>query len=72
MYIYNEESNTWVSIRKTEEYKKRKKIVRDGWFIATAVMLFLPLALQLSIALFATFLSFSFLDEGHYSNIRRH
>jgi len=66
MLIYDEKKNNWISLRQTAEYKKRKKIVKDAWIFVGLFLLILPLAAQLSIALFCTFVSFSFLDEGAY------
>lgn len=50
--------------RFTENYQKKRRVVRSLWFSAALMMLAFPFAhLVVVIALFTTFISFSILDE---------
>ena len=66
MHIYDRNQNRWVSFRNTALYRQKRKIVRDAWIIVGLVMCTLPLAGVCIMALLATFLAFSFLDESPY------
>lgn len=67
MYIYDEPSNTWIPLRRTAQYRRKRKIVRDGWLVAGIAMVPLAPAATLAVALFCTFLSLAFLDESRYN-----
>lgn len=66
MYIFDSKNNRWMSLRETAQYRQKKKYVRDAWIVVAIMMLGLPLAGALCLALLATFLSFSALDESVY------
>lgn len=66
MYVYDEQQNKWVLLRTTAQYKKKKKIVRDLWLMMGLLMVPLPVAFTLALALLTTFLSFVVLDESLY------
>ncbi len=68
MRIYDEKANYWIKISETPQYKVRKKKLRDAWIFLTLTMLLMPLALQVSLALLATFVSFFYLDEVPYDS----
>lgn len=73
MYVYHEPSNSWIPLRRTAEYRRKRRIVRDGWIVAGLVMMPLSPAASLAVALFCTFLSLAFLDESRYSfDLDRH
>ena len=66
MYLYDEKRNDWIAHRRTGEYQRRRRRVRDAWIVVGVAMLYLPLGAQIILGLFATFLSFAFLDEAPY------
>ncbi len=66
MYIYDEKNNTWVALRSTPEYKKKRKIARDYWLVALLAMTLLPLGVIIFLLFLMTFLTFTFLDESIY------
>ena len=68
MYIYDEIQNKWIPLRSTNQYKKKKKIVRDLWIVMGILMTASPLALTMVLALLTTFLSFVVLDESFYQH----
>ncbi len=72
MYIYDEQNNQWIRLRDTAPYQRRKRQVRDGWIILGLVLIVLPLAAQVGLALLATLLSFSYLDEVPYAEFQQH
>jgi len=64
-------SEKWLPIRETAEYKARRKILRDCWIVVAFFMLLVPVPYAFIIALTATFLSFMFLDEVEYAFLRQ-
>lgn len=66
MYVYDEKNNVWIPLRKTRAYRLKRRKVRDHWIVAGVVMWFLPLGAVISLALFMTFLTLTFLDESVY------
>lgn len=54
------------------EFVQRKRQIRDGWIIASLIMLALPLGGKLVLALFYTFMAFAYLDEKPYEHERKH
>ncbi len=66
MYIYDQRANKWIRLRATPEYRRRKRMIRDVWIVVGIPMIFMPAGIVLAVALLATFLSFSFLDETPY------
>ncbi|MDH5229358.1 MAG: hypothetical protein OEZ58_02895 [Gammaproteobacteria bacterium] len=67
MKVFDQNTQQWVSLRKTREYQLKKKIVRDLWLYASPIMLLLAFNWLLVFVLFLTFISFSILDESVYS-----
>jgi len=49
--------------RYTRKYQKKKRIVRDIWIVNGFIMLCVPPNIVIALALAATFLSFTILDE---------
>ncbi len=49
--------------RYTRRYAAKRRIVRDVWIVSGLIMLALPLAAQILLALATTFLAFVILDE---------
>ncbi len=49
--------------RWTRRYRVKRRLVRDLWLVAGALMLLLPPVAQLALALPTTFLAFVILDE---------
>lgn len=66
MFYFDVDSEKWISIRESAEYKNRRKILRDCWIVVAFLMLFVPAAYAIIFALVASFLSFMFLDEVDY------
>ena len=66
MYIYDSSRNIWVPLRATNQYKKKRKLVRDAWIVLGLIMLGLPAAVVLALSILATFISFAVLDESTY------
>ena len=66
MYVYDERNNRWIPLRRTRAYREKRRRMRDPWIVAGLVMIFLPPGAVMSLALFMTFLTFTFLDESVY------
>lgn len=66
MYIYDEKNNTWVALRETQAYKRKRRLARDYWIAALLVMTLLPLGAVIFLTLLMTFLTLTFLDESLY------
>ena len=71
MYVYDEKSNEWIRRSQTAEYQRRKRLLRDAWIAVAIIMLALPLAGMIAVALFSTFISFMYLDESDYGSYER-
>jgi len=71
MLFFDTNSEKWISLRETAEYKQRRKIIRDCWIPLAFLMLFVPPPYAIILALAATFLSFMFLDEVEYASMKR-
>ncbi len=66
MYIYDEQSNTWIALRDTRAYKRKRRQARDYWIAALLVMTILPLGAVIFLMLLMTFLTLTYLDESFY------
>ena len=66
MYIYDEKNNTWVSLRETQAYKRKRRQARDYWIAALLIMTLLPLGAIIFLTFLMTFLTLTFLDESLY------
>ena len=66
MYIYDEKSNTWIALRDTQAYKRKRRQARDYWIAALLIMTILPLGAVIFLMLLMTFLTFTYLDESLY------
>ena len=66
MYINNEKNNTWVALRETQAYKRKRRQARDYWIAALLVMTLLPLGAIIFLTFLMTFLTLTFLDESLY------
>lgn len=66
MDVYDKQAKQWVPLRKTRAYQRRKRQLRDVWIGLGAIMVLLPLAPQLILALLGAFFSFFYLDEVPY------
>ena len=66
MHVYDEKNNIWIPLRKTRAYRLKRKRARDHWIMAGMFMMFLPPGAIISLALFMTFLTLTFLDESAY------
>jgi hypothetical protein len=69
MYVYDERNERWIPLRSTRAYRQKRKWVRDGWIGVAVLMLALPPAGVVSLALFSTFFSFMVLDESVYEGL---
>lgn len=69
MYVYDERNERWIPLRSTAAYRKKRKWVRDGWIGVGVLMLALPPAGVVSLALFSAFFSFMVLDESAYDGL---
>jgi len=67
MYIYNKKTNEWIRRDSTRQYRRRKNQLKNVWIGLGLFMLFIPPVAAVFLALFALFLSLSYLDETPYS-----
>lgn len=72
MHVYDKRNDCWVPLRSTAAYRQKRKWVRDGWIGVGIVMLTLPPAGVIGLALFSTFFSFMVLDESVYEGLQLH
>ena len=66
MYVYHEPTNTWIPLRRTAAYRRKRRHVRDGWIVTGLVMIALSPPASIALGLFCTFLSLAYLDESRY------
>ncbi len=72
MLLYDEKQNRWLEHRQTQEYHLRKQWLKSMWIIVGLILILIPLGAQIIVGLFATFISFSLLDEKPYQQPRLH
>jgi len=71
MQRYDEQANEWIPLRHTSAYMKKRSQVKNLWIGGALLMLTLPAAYSIALALLLTFVSFSWLDESRYEGTIR-
>jgi len=69
MYYYHSASGKWLLVRNTNEYRIRRKHLRDYWLVLMTTLMFVTPAMVIVFSLLATFLSFMYLDEVAYEQL---